>query len=423
MKQSNRGRRLFFSPVNCSCHNPARWNRVLMCGVINVLNGIRVLDLTRLLPGPYATMLLADLGAEVIKVEEPGTGDYMRHFQPRVNGVSAFFLAVNRNKKSVTLNLKKERGKEIFLALARDADVVFEGFRPGVMDGLGLGYDAVCRVNPGIVYCSLSGYGRNGSYRDRAGHDINYMSVSGALGITGDRDARPVVPGIQVADMTGGMFSVIGILSALWRRQRDGRGAYLDMSMTDGLFSLMSVHLANFIATGTPAVRGDMMLSGALTCYNVYRTRDHGYVALGALEAKFWKNFCAGVGREDLVPGHLSRAVENDPVYRQVRDIFLSRTTAEWAEFAGRVDCCLTPVDSAGQVVEGIYARDRGMFIDVPVPGGGTMRQVRNPLVFGDQEAGEAKAPPLLGQHNREIYAALGLSGAELDALARENVI
>jgi crotonobetainyl-CoA:carnitine CoA-transferase CaiB-like acyl-CoA transferase len=319
--------------------------------------------------------------------------------------------------------LKKERGKEIFLALAREADVVFEGFRPGVMDGLGLGYEAVRQANPGIVYCSLSGYGRDGPFRERAGHDINYMSVSGALGITGVRDAQPVVPGIQVADLTGGMFSVIGILAALWRRRREGRGAYLDMSMTDGLFSMMSIHLANFMAAGTPAVRGDMMLSGALTCYNIYRTRDNGYMALGALEAKFWRNFCMGLGREDLVSGHFSRAVEEDPVYREVRDIFLSRTTEEWTEFAGRVDCCLTPVESVKQVINGIYARERDLFIDVPKPGGGTMRQVRSPLVFLEQEAGEIKPPPVLGQHNREIYAGLGLSETELAVLQQENVI
>lgn len=388
-----------------------------------MLNGIRVLDLSRLLPGPYATMLLADMEAEVIKIEEPGTGDYMRHFMPRVNGISVFFLAVNRNKKSVTLNLKKERGKEIFMSLVREADVIFEGFRPGVMDGLGLGYEHVRRVNPGIIYCSLTGYGQNGSYRERAGHDINYLSVSGALGITGVRDAQPVVPGIQVADLTGGMFSVIGILAALSRKQREGQGTYLDMSMTDGVFSLMSIHLANMMAAGTPARRGDMMLSGALTCYNVYRTRDNGYMALGALEAKFWKNFCSGLNREDLVAGHLSRAVEDDPVYREVRDIFLSRTTSEWKKYAEQVDCCLTPVENAENVISGAYARERGMFINVPSPGGKSMKQVRNPLVFSDSDKREVLPPPALGEHNTEIFGTLGLNEEELSELKQEGVI
>ncbi len=388
-----------------------------------MLKDVRVLDLSRLLPGPYASMLLADLGAEVIKVEEPSTGDYMRHFMPQVDGLSVFFLAVNRNKKSITLNLKKKRGKELFKALVRQADVILEGFRPGVMESLGLGYEALKELNPGIVYCSLSGYGQDGSYRARAGHDINYLSVSGVLGITGVRGAQPVVPGVQVADLTGGMFTVIGILSALWRKQREGRGAYLDVSMTDGLFSLMSIHLANFMTTGAPAVRGDMMLSGALTCYNVYRTKDNGYVALGALEAKFWHNFCQALGRDDLVAGHLSPAREDDPVYREVRDIFLSRTVAEWAAFAETVDCCLTPVESVEQVIDGRYARERGIFLDVPHPEGGTVRQVRNPLVFYGEEVSRPAPPPKLGQHNREIYGSLGLREEELALLQREGVI
>ncbi|WP_347488605.1 CaiB/BaiF CoA-transferase family protein [Desulfoscipio sp. XC116] len=388
-----------------------------------MLKGVRVLDLSRLLPGPYATMLLGDLGAEIIKVEEPGAGDYMRQFMPRVAGVSVFFLAVNRNKKSITLNLKKERGKEIFRGLAKDADVVIEGFRPGVMKTLGLDYEAVRQINPGIVYCSLSGYGQDGPYRDRAGHDLNYLSVSGVLGITGVRNAQPVVPGVQVADLTGGMFAVIGILSALWQKKREGRGAYLDLSMTDGLFSMMSMHLANLMATGTPAARGDMMLCGALTCYNVYRTKDNCYVALGALEAKFWQNFCRALDREDLIPGHLSQAVDDDPVYREVQEIFLSRTKARWMEFAERVDCCLTPVDTAEEVLDGEYARRRGMIIDVPHPGGGTLRQVRNPLVFTGAPNQKPLSPPALGEHNAELYGALGLNDEDLTLLKGQGVI
>lgn len=388
-----------------------------------MLKDVRILDLTRLLPGPYASMLLADLGAEVIKVEEPATGDYMRQFIPRIGDTSVFFLAVNRNKKSITLNLKKERGKKIFLSLAKGADVIFEGFRPGVMDALGLGYQELQKVNPGIIYCSLTGYGQDGSYRDKAGHDINYMSVSGALGITGLRGAQPVVPGVQVADLTGGMFSVIGILAALWQKQRDGRGNYVDVSMTDGLFSMMSIHLANLAATGTPATRGDMMLSGALTCYNIYRTKDSGYVALGAVEAKFWKNFCIGIGREDLVSGHMSRAAEEDRVYREIKDIFLSRTTAQWQEFSGKVDCCLTVISDAESVLSGEYASARKIFLDVPTQGGKKMKQVRNPVVFGQPREEDVVPPPELGQHNAEIYGALGLDRQELELLKRDGVI
>lgn len=388
-----------------------------------MLSGVRVLDLTRLLPGPYATLLLADLGAEVIKLEPPGSGDYMRHFQPRVDDTSVFFLAVNRNKKSITLNLKEERGREIFLQLVREVDVVFEGFRPGVMDNLGLGYEVLQQVHPGLVYCSLSGYGQNGPYRDRAGHDINYLSVSGVLGITGTRDGQPVVPGIQVADLTGGMFAVVGILAALWQKKRDGRGACIDMSMTDGLFSLMSIHLLNFMAAGAPASPGQMMLSGALTCYNIYRTRDNGYVALGALEAKFWENFCRGVGREDLVAGHMAPALAENPVYKQVQDIFLSQPVQYWREFASRVDCCLTPVEDARQVVHGAYARERELFMEVPLAGGGTTRQVRSPMVFAGQGGAQPTPPPVIGQHNDEIYGRLGLGAEDLARLQQAGII
>lgn len=389
-----------------------------------MLEGIRILDLSRLLPGPYATMMLGDLGAEVIKVEEPGTGDYMRKFTPMVEGTGVFFLAVNRNKKSITLNLKKERGKEILRTLVRKADVLLESFRPGVMDGLGLGYDAVREINPGLVYCSLSGYGQDGPYRDRAGHDANYLAASGVLGITGNRNGQPIIPGIQVADLTGGMFAVIGILSALWQRQRNGRGTYLDVAMADGLYSVMSIHLAAMMAAGMPAVRGDMMLSGALACYNIYKAGDGGYVALAALEEKFWKNFCQALERPDLLSGHLALAVDGDPVYEELKSIFLSRETAGWRDFSDRVDCCLSVVNSAGEAAESAYARERGIFADVPLTGGKTMPQVRNPIVFPGAGRRAPLPPPELGQHNTEIYGRLaGLSEEEINFLSGEGVI
>lgn len=388
-----------------------------------MLKGIRIIDLSRLLPGPYASMLLGDLGAEIIKVEEPGQGDYMRHFLPQIDGTSVFFLAVNRNKKSITLNLKKERGKKILLALIQQADVLLESFRPGVMDGLGLGYESLKEINPGLVYCSLTGYGQDGPYRDRAGHDINYLATSGVLGITGVRGGQPVIPGVQIADLTGGMFAVIGILSALVQKQRSGKGTYLDVAMTDGLFSVMSIHLASFMA-GVPAERGGMMLSGGIVCYNVYQTRDGGYVALGALEKKFWVNFCHGLERPDLIPGHVSPAVEGEPVYEEVKKIFMSRTTEEWREFAGGVDCCLTVVDDVAGVTKSLYVRERGLFTGVKLAGGKTMSQVRNPVINYGDTTEVPSPPPELGQHNYEIYnGLLGLTGAEIENLREEGVI
>ena len=387
-----------------------------------MLEGVRVIDLSRLLPGPYATMLLGDLGAEVIKVEEPGRGDYMREFLPLVNQDSAFFLAVNRNKKSLSLNIKAAEGREVLLRLARSADVVIESFRPGVVDALGIGYEAVKEVNPYIVYCSLTGYGQTGAYRNRAGHDINYLATSGVLAMNGQRGGSPVIPGVQVADLTGAMFAVIGILSALWRQQRDGKGSYVDAAMTDGLFSMASMHLANQLAAGAPQRRGDTMLSGQLACYNVYMTKDGKYVALGALEAKFWRAFCLGIDNADLLPGHMAKAVDGEPVFEILKGIFRSRTKAQWAEFAGTVDCCLSPVEELDELLDGDYAAGRQLVMELQHPVEGLLKQIRNPLV-GEGVLVDDAPPPTLGQHTEEIMQWLGYSGEEIGTLKAKGII
>lgn len=387
-----------------------------------MLEGVRVIDLSRLLPGPYATMLMGDLGAEVIKIEEPGRGDYMREFLPLVNKDSAFFLAVNRNKKSLSLDFKAAEGREVLLRMARSVDVVIESFRPGVVDALGIGYEAVKEVNPYIVYCSLTGYGQTGSFRNRAGHDINYLATSGMLSMNGQRGGGPVIPGVQVADLTGAMFAVIGILSGLWRQQRDGKGCYVDAAMTDGLFSITSMHLANQLAAGAPQRRGDTMLSGQLACYNVYMTKDGKYVALGALEAKFWRAFCLGLDNADLLPGHLAKAVDGEPVFEALKEIFKSRTKAQWAEFAGMVDCCLSPVEELDEVLDGDYAAGRQLVMDLHHPVEGLLKQIRNPLV-GDAVPVNDAPPPTLGQHTVEIMQWLGYSDEEIRTLKAKGVI
>lgn len=387
-----------------------------------MLKGVRVIDLSRLLPGPYATMLLGDLGAEVIKVEEPGRGDYMREFSPLVNRDSAFFLAVNRNKKSLGLNIKAAEGREVLLRLARSSDVVIESFRPGVADALGIGYEALKEVNPYIVYCSLTGYGQNGPYRNQAGHDINYLAISGVLAMNGQRGGSPVIPGVQVADLTGAMFAVIGILSGLWRQQREGKGSYVDAAMTDGLFSIVSMHLANQLAAGAPQRRGDTMLSGQLACYNVYLTKDRKHVALGALEAKFWRAFCQGIGNEDLLPGHMARAVDGEPVFEVLKEIFKSRTKAQWAEFARTIDCCLSPVEELDELTNGDYAAGRKLVMDLYHPVEGLLKQIRNPLV-GDGIPVNYTPPPTLGQHTEEIMQWLGYSGEDIRTLKARGVV
>lgn len=387
-----------------------------------MLKGIRVLDVSRLLPGPFASTILGDLGAEIIKIEDPRGGDPLRQYQPFYKGESAFFLAVNRNKKSVTLNLKKEAGRELFLRLAESADVVLEGFRPGVMDALGVGYSQVSKVNPGVIYCSLTGYGQDGPYRDRAGHDLNYITVSGLLGLTGSRGGPPVIPAVQVGDLSGAQYSVISILAALFQKERTGRGAYLDVAMTDVIFSQMVMNIALNEALGQAPEKGNGTLTGGLVCYSVYETSDGGYVALGALEPKFWRNFCEGTGRPDLIPLHMSLAAADPGTLAEVRNIFLSRTREQWSEFARRVDCCLTPVEDVQEAILGEYARGRDLLREVKINSGDLIRQVRLPLKSNALEE-HCRRPPSLGEHTEEVLSGLGLTESEIGLLRKDGVI
>jgi len=265
------------------------------------LENVRVLDLSRMLPGPFASMMLGDLGAEIIKVEEPRTGDPTRWSLPLIAGQSAAFLQVNRNKKSIAIDLKRDEGREIFLKLAERADVVLDQFRPGVVDRLGVGYAAVSEVNPRIVYCSLTGFGQDGPHRDRSGHDLNYLALSGVLGLTTDERGKPVIPGVQVADLAGGMIAAYGIIAALYARERTGRGQFVDVSMYDVMMAMLPVPAAQYFAGATLKVGDKYGLSGAYPFYNVYETGDGRFMTLGALEPKFWENFCRKAGREDLI--------------------------------------------------------------------------------------------------------------------------
>ena len=270
------------------------------------LAGLRVLDLSRLLPGGFCSLLLADFGADVIKVEDTGMGDYVRWAPPFYEGAdrtaaSALFLSLNRNKRSIRVDLKSEQGREVLLRLARDADVLLESFRPGVMDRLGVGYETLREANPGLVYCAITGYGQDGPLRDRAGHDMNYLGRIGLLGLSGDADGPPVQAAGQIADLGGGaLMAAFGILAALRERDRTGEGQFVDSSMADGALSWLAMVAARYFAEGRTPRRGELELAGSLVCYRPYRCSD-GWVTLGALEPKFWQACCRGVGREDLI--------------------------------------------------------------------------------------------------------------------------
>ncbi|HWV86668.1 MAG TPA: CoA transferase, partial [Capillimicrobium sp.] len=293
------------------------------------LEGVRVLDLSRLLPGPFCSLLLADFGADVVKVEDTGAGDYARWAPPRFDGVEdsaagAFFLALNRNKRSIRVDLKTEAGRDVLLRLARDADVLLESFRPGVLDRLGVGYERLREANPGLVYCAITGYGQDGPYRDRSGHDMNYLGLVGLLGLTGEAGGPPVPPAGQIADIGGGaLMAAFAILAALRERDRSGEGQLVDVSMADGALSWLGMLAARVFAGDAPPRRGRLELAGGIICYRPYAASD-GWVTLGALEPKFWAAWCRGVGREDLIERQFDPP--GSDTHREVEAIFAART-------------------------------------------------------------------------------------------------
>ncbi len=347
------------------------------------LAGVRVLDLTRLLPGAFCTLQLADMGADVIKVEEPGSGDYMRWTPPQVDGQSALFDALNRNKRSVALDLKTEGGRDALLRLVETADVLVEGNRPGVMDRLGLGWSALHGRNPRLVMCSITGYGQDGPFAARAGHDINYMATAGALGLNGERDGPPVPLAVQVADIGGGgLQPAVAILGALVGVQRGGEGRWIDASMTDGAVQWLALAFAAH-AAGEVVARGDQRLAGRYACYRVYACKDGRFYSVGALEPKFWSALCGALGRPDLVDRQFS---DDTDVHQEMERVFASRTRAEWESVLSSADACCEPVLDLDEV---------------PSHPQIAARRTLQPKVM--------RAAPRLGEHTEEILREIGL--------------
>ena len=310
------------------------------------LNDIKVLDLSRLLPGAYCSQILSDYGATVLKIEDPVLGDYMRYFQPILNKESAYFISVNRNKKSIKLNLKTEKGLQIFFKIAKMYNVIIESFRPGVMDKLGIGYDIIKTINPAMIFCSISGFGQDGPYRDKVGHDINYIGYGGVLDITGERNGPPAIPGVQIGDIGGGgMLAAIAILIAAIGREKHGKGQYIDISMLDGIISWLAIYGGKYLVDGLIPERGNLDLNGGIAGYNVYKTKDDKYITLGiASEDKFWKALCSAIGRIDL----LDRQYDKDQLSLKstLQDIFLSKNLNEWQCLLQNSDTCFGPVNS-----------------------------------------------------------------------------
>jgi crotonobetainyl-CoA:carnitine CoA-transferase CaiB-like acyl-CoA transferase len=368
------------------------------------LDGLRVLDLTRLLPGPFCTMILADLGADTIKVEEPG-GDPARHYPPAQGDTGSLFLLVNRNKRSMVVDLKSAHGRAVLLKLVERSDVLVESFRPGVMERLGVGYATLAERNPRLIYATLSGFGQTGPYRDRPGHDLNYLALAGVLGYNADRQGQPVPPGVQVADLGAGTLAAVAILAAIVSRQQTGMGQAVDVSLFGSAIAWLPTLIASLFSRGTALAPGEPMLAGGLAQYDVYATADGRHVSLGALEPKFLVNFLTAVGRPEL----MALASRRDELRAELRAVFASRSLREWTECLADVDTCFAPVNTLEETVQDPQVQALGLFTSVTHNRLGPLPQIGPPFTFSATPAAIRRPPPELGEHTQEILAELGL--------------
>lgn len=373
------------------------------------LIGLRILDLTRLLPGPLGTMLMADMGADVIKIEDPNAPDYVRAFPPYVNGESANYMAYNRSKRSVFLAYQTPEGRAQFLELVKTADVVVEQFRPGHLDRLGMGYEAARAINPRIIYVSVTGFGQTGPYAHLAGHDLNYIALAGVLGLTGESGSTgepgpPVIPGVQLADIAGGSYGcVMATLAAVYARERTGEGQHVDVSMTDAVMPLLSVAYAGF-AGGQLPQRGTMPLSGGLPNYGVYLCSDGRYAALGTLEPKFWQKFCTLIGKADWL-GFIqpANATQLADFKARIQAVFLEKSRDEWTRFGLEHDILITPVNTLADLETDPHLMARQMVVTQEHPVAGPFRSIGIPLKFSGTPAQPAWPAPGLGDDTADV--------------------
>jgi len=387
------------------------------------LKGIKVFDLSRLLPGGFCSMMLGDFGAEVIKVEEPGRGDYVRLAPPFINGQSAYFLSINRNKKSIVLDLKNPKGTDVFLRLVRTADVMIEGFRPGVVDRLGIGYQHITKVNPRIIYCSISAFGQSGPFRNQEGHDLNCLALAGLLSITGINGGPLIIPGVQLSDYAGAMMAIIAILLALIEREKSGEGQYCDLSMLDAVTSWMGMHFVKYFADRLLPYPQDSMFNGALACYNIYKTKDDRFVVLGAMEEKFWVSFCEVIGREDLIPLQWEGQTIQEKMKEELSLLFKEKTRAEWLKLLDGQGTCFSPVLNMEETLNSPHLQERGMFQGIKGEERETIPQIGFPIKLSNTPAAYSIPPPRMGQDSRSVLQKAGFSIEEIQLLEEEGII
>lgn len=396
---------------------------------VRPLDGVRVLDLTRYLPGPFCSRLLADMGAEIIKIEEPASGDPTRRMPPFIGRHSAVFALLNHSKKGLALNLKDATGREIFEQLVAVSEVVLEGHRPGVAERLGVGYERLSRIRPDLVYCSLTGYGQKGADAGRAGHDLNYMARSGILSLMTDAAGAPVIPGIQVADLVGGIYATTSILAALRLRDQAGQGQYCDLSMLNGLLSLLATPVALALGNVPTGPGARLPLSGKAACYNVYRTADGRFVSLAALEPKFWDRFCRLAQRPEWIGRQYDEYGQSE-LKEEVSALFATRTMAEWLQFSAGEDVCLEPVLTLEEVLHSLPAF-AGRATDSSNVPASAASFIRFPVDWPATETAQCVEAegvtchqvPGLGEHNASVLALLGYSQQEINDFRLRGII
>lgn len=387
------------------------------------LEGMRIVDLTRLLPGPYGTLLLADMGADVIKVEDPGGGDYVRYSGAQAaSGMSVHHHTLNRNKRSIAIDLKRQEGRELLLELGGWADVLVEQFRPGVMDRLGLGYEVVREVHPSLVYVSLTGYGQDGPYRDVAGHDANYLGYAGVLYATGQPGTVPPLVGVQIADLgAGGMFTAISILTAYIHAKNTGQGQHVDVAMLDGAVSWLTVNTGELLLNGHAPERGSELLWGAWPCYNIYEAKD-GFMAVGAIEGKFWKRTCELLGRPEYANEQFTFD-KRDEIFAWLRETLKQKTRAEWMELFEGEDACVSPLLDMSEMATNPQVLHRKMVVEVDDEKLGRSRTLGIPVKYSETPGSIRTSAPTLGEHTEEVLGMLGCSAVEISRLRDTGVV
>jgi crotonobetainyl-CoA:carnitine CoA-transferase CaiB-like acyl-CoA transferase len=387
------------------------------------LAGIKVLDLTKLAPGPFCTMILGDLGADVIKIEEPGPPTGRRAEQagkagtegPGVPFSGSPFNALNRNKKSIGLNLKSGPGKEVFRRMVQRADVLVQEYRPGVAERLGIGYEQMSVRNDRLIYCAITGYGQDGPYRNLVGHDLNYIATAGVLSILGRAGQLPTIPHNLIADYAGGgMHAAIGILAALLARTQTGRGQYVDIAMMDGSMALMAQSFASFFANGRLPARGETPLDGAIPNYNLYETKDGKIITIGAIEPWFFANLCRALGREDLIE-HEYNSARRAEIQESFRAIFRTKTRDEWFEILSQTDVCVGKMNTLDEVEADPQVRARKMIVELDTPEGRKVKQVGISVKLSETPGSIRSLAPTLGQHTEEVMHGLGYSDEQIE--------